>query len=135
MNMEYLCDQLTSVPDEILLLILNKLTNIEVLYSLIGVNIRLDKLSSDAMFTEHLTLMKRSTNDIISSLDSSMLDRFCSEILPRINRQIKWLNLESLSMKCILLAADYPNLYGLSLFNIDYETVVRLCDGKKFHFD
>jgi hypothetical protein len=114
---------------------LNKLTNIEVLYSLIGVNIRLDKLSSDAMFTEHLTLMKRSTNDIISSLDSSMLDRFCSEILPRINRQIKWLNLESLSMKCILLAADYPNLYGLSLFNIDYETVVRLCDGKKFHFD
>ncbi len=135
MNMEHLCDQLTSIPDEILLLILNKLTNIEVLYSLIGVNIRLDKLSSDAMFTEHLTLMKRSTNDIISSLDSSMLDRFCSEILPRINRQIKWLNLESLSMKCILLAADYPNLYGLSLFNIDYETVVRLCDGKKFHFD
>ncbi len=133
--MEHLCDQLTSIPDEILLLILNKLTNIEVLYSLIGVNIRLDKLSSDAMFTEHLTLMKRSTNDIISSLDSSMLDRFCSEILPRINRQIKWLNLESLSMKCILLAADYPNLYGLSLFNIDYETVVRLCDGKKFHFD
>jgi hypothetical protein len=66
MNMEYLCDQLTSVPDEILLLILNKLTNIEVLYSLIGVNVRLDKIASDPIFTEYLTLITRSTNGIFS---------------------------------------------------------------------
>jgi len=132
--MEYLCDQLTSVPDEILLLILNKLTNIEVLYSLIGVNVRLDKIASDPIFTEYLTLIKRSTNGIISSLDNSTLDRFCSEILPRIHRKIKWLNLEPLCMERILLAADYPNLHSLSLFNIHYETVVRLFVGKKFHF-
>ncbi|CAF1572694.1 unnamed protein product, partial [Rotaria sordida] len=28
-------------------------------------------------------------------------------------------NLESLSMERMLLATDYPNLYGLSLYNID----------------
>jgi hypothetical protein len=135
MNMEHSFDKLTSIPDEILLLILNKLTNIEVLYSLINVNRRLDKVASDPIFTEHLTLMNCSTNGVISSLDDSTLDRFCSEILPRIHRQIKWLNLESLSMESILLAADYPNLHGLSLFNIDHETILRLCDGKKFYFD
>jgi len=39
--------KLIDISDERLLLILNKLTNIEVLYSLIGVNIRLDKIEND----------------------------------------------------------------------------------------
>ena len=63
--MEHLCVRLTDIPDEILLLILNKLSNIEVLYSLIGVNIRLDKIANDPIFTDHLTLIKRSSNDVI----------------------------------------------------------------------
>jgi hypothetical protein len=130
MNMNHLCIQLTDIPDEILLLILNKLINIEVLYSLIGVNIRLDKIASDPVFTEHLTLMTRSSNGVIKSLDVSILDRFCSNILPRIHCKIKWLNLEPLCMERILLAADYPNLHGLSLFNIERETTVRLLGGK-----
>lgn len=133
--MRYSCDCLTSLADEILLLILNKLTKIEVLYSLIGVNIRLNKIASDRIFTEHLTLMKRSTNDIISAIDNSIVDRFCYEILPQIHHRIKWLNVEPVCIERILLAADYPNLYRLSLFNIDYEIVMRLFDGKKFHFN
>jgi hypothetical protein len=48
MNMEHVLHvKLTDISDERLLLILNKLTNIEVLYSLIGVNIRLDKIAND----------------------------------------------------------------------------------------
>jgi hypothetical protein len=122
--------KLTDIPDEMLLLILNKLTNIEVLYSLIGVNIRLDKIANDPLFTEHLSFMTRSSNGIINSLDNSMLNRFCSEILPRIHCQIKWLTLEPLCMERILLAADYPNLRVLSLFNIERETIVQLLGSK-----
>jgi len=122
--------KLTDIPDEMLLLILNKLTNIEVLYSLIGVNIRLDKIANDPLFTEHLSFMTRSSNGIINSLDNAMLNRFCSEILPRIHCKIKWLTLEPLCMERILLAADYPNLRVLSLFNIERETIVQLLGSK-----
>ena len=130
MDMQHLCVQLTDIPDEILLLILNKLANIEVLYSLIGVNIRLDKIASDPIFTEHLTLMKRSSNGVIKLLDDSIFDRFYSEILPKIHHKIKWLDVEPLSMERILLAVDYPNLHGLSLFNIERELSLRLFGGK-----
>ncbi len=69
MKMEHLLHvKLTDIPYEMLLLILNKLTNIEVLYSLIGVNIRLDKIANDPLFTENLSFMTRSSNGIINSL-------------------------------------------------------------------
>ncbi len=134
MNLEGLCVRLTDIPDEILLLILNKLTNIEVLYSLIGINIRLDKIVNDPIFTEHLTLIRRSSNNVINSLDDSILERFCSEILPKIHYKIKWFDLEPLCMERILLAAEYPNLHGLSLFNIERNTILRLFGGKRFCF-
>ncbi|CAF3335297.1 unnamed protein product [Rotaria sp. Silwood1] len=71
----------------------------EVLYSLIGVHIRLDKIASDSFFTEHLTFMTRSWNGVINSLGNSILNRFCSEILLRIHCKIKWLTLEPLCME------------------------------------
>jgi hypothetical protein len=127
--MECSCVQLTDLPNEILLLILNKLTKIEVLYSLIGVHLRLDRILKDPIFTEHLSLIKSSSSGDINPLDDAILDRLCSEILPKIRHQIKWFNLEPLSMENILLAADYPNLHSLSLFNIDYQIAVRLFGG------
>jgi hypothetical protein len=135
MNMEHSCVQLMDIPDEILLFILTKLTNIEVLYSLIGVNIQLDKIASDPVFTNHLTLMKRSSNGDIYPLAKSILDRFCLQILPKIQHTIKWLNLESLSMKRILLTGYYPNLSGFGLFIVEPETVAHLFVGKNLHFD
>ncbi|CAM4894187.1 unnamed protein product [Rotaria socialis] len=124
--MEHSCAQLMDMPDEILLFILTKLTNIEVLYSLIGVNIELDKIASDPVFTNHLTLMKCSSNGDIYPLAKSILDRFCLQILPKIQHQINWLNLELLSMKRILLAGYYPNLRGFGLFIVEPETVAHL---------
>ncbi|CAF4896513.1 unnamed protein product, partial [Rotaria socialis] len=124
--MEHSCAQLMDMPDEILLFILTKLTNIEVLYSLIGVNIELDKIASDPVFTNHLTLMKCSSNGDIYPLATSILDRFCLQILPKIQHQINWLNLELLSMKRILLAGYYPNLRGFGLFIVEPETVAHL---------
>ena len=54
-----------------------------------------------------------------NSLDDSIFERFYSEILPKIHHKIKWFDLEPLSMERVLLAVDYPNLHGLSLFNIE----------------
>jgi hypothetical protein len=44
--------------------------------------------------------------------------------------EIKWLDLESSCMKNILRAADYPNLYGLGLYNVRKRTIRRLVMGK-----
>ncbi|CAF2630002.1 unnamed protein product [Rotaria sp. Silwood2] len=133
--MEHSCVQLMDMPVEILLLILTKLTNIEVLYSIIDVNIELDKVASDPVFTNHLTLMKCSSHGDIYPLAKSILDRFCLEILPKIQHKIKWLNLESLSMKRILLAGYYPNLRGFGLFIVEPETAAHLFVGKNLNFD
>ncbi|CAF4739499.1 unnamed protein product, partial [Rotaria sp. Silwood2] len=54
------------------------------------------------------------------------LDRFCLQILPSIRHKIKWVNLESSSMKRILHATNYPNLYGLGLYDIEIETALSL---------
>ena len=130
MDMKHLCIQLTDIPNEILLLILTKLSNIEVLYSLISVNIRLDQIASDSIFTDHLSLLKRSSNGVTKSLDDRIFDRFYSEILPTIHHKIKWLDLEPSSMERVLLTVDYPNLHVLSLFNIERDLAVRWFAGK-----
>src|SRR5690349_20829140 len=112
MNMEYSCVQLNDLPDEILLIIFKKLANIEVLYSLIGVNKRLNKIAHDFVFTNHLALLTSTSDGFVYSLRYLILDRFCLHILPKIHQKIKWLDLESRSMERILLATNYPNLCG-----------------------
>ncbi|CAF0795699.1 unnamed protein product [Rotaria sordida] len=124
--MEHLLVELNTLPDEILMIILKKLLKVEVLYSLIGVNKRLNKIVRDSIFTNRLTLMIYSSDDFIYPLSDPMLDRFCLKILPEIHHQIKWLNLESSSMKRIVRATNYPNLYGFGLFNLNVETTLSL---------
>ncbi len=51
---------------------------------------------------------------------------------PKISDNIKWLSLEVLSTERILHAANYPNLYGLSLYNININTSAYLFYSKKF---
>ncbi len=131
MNLQYSIVQLIDLPDELLLLIFKLLNNVQLLYSLIGINKQLDRILSDSIFTKDLTLF----NDHIYPLDDRVLDRFCSDILPQIHHQINILNLQSLSMERILCATDYPNLYKLGLYNINNEIAERVFTGKTFHFD
>jgi hypothetical protein len=119
--MESSCIQLSDIPDEILLIILKKLSNIEILYSVLGVNKRLNNIIYDSMFTNRLTLLK---NDF-RSLSTPILDRFCSQILPKIREKILWLDLEPFSMERILGATNYPNLFGFGLYNIQKEVLFR----------
>jgi hypothetical protein len=128
--MEHLSIKLNDLPDEILIIILKKLYNVEVLYSLIGVNKRLNTMAHDSIFTSHLTLTYF-LDKFIYPLPDPMLDRFCSQILPSIHHKIKSLKLESTSMERIL-AKNFPNLSRLGLYGIDVEKATSLFTGRLF---
>jgi hypothetical protein len=97
--MEYSCVQLNDLPDEILMIIFKKLANSEVLYSLLGVNKRLNKIAHDSVFTNDLSLLTFTWDGLVYSLPDPILDRFCLHILPKIHQNIKWLHLDSQSME------------------------------------
>ncbi|CAF1195948.1 unnamed protein product [Adineta steineri] len=126
--MEHLSTELNDLPDEILMIIFRKLFNTEVLYSLIDVNKRFNTIVRDPIFTNELTLMRCLSNNRNYPLPDPILDRFCFQILPSIRHKIKWLNLESSSMKRILNVTNYPNLYGLGLYDLEIETARSLID-------
>ena len=129
--MEYSCIQLNDLPDEILLIIFQKLNNCDVLYSFMGFNERLDTILYDRIFTRNLTLIKSIYSSSYQFTDI-ILDRFCLEILPKINTTVQWLSVESSSMERILLATNYPNLHGLGLYDIDVEKAISPCNGELF---
>ncbi|CAF2173617.1 unnamed protein product [Rotaria magnacalcarata] len=130
--MEHLSLKLSDLPDEILVLILKKLHNIEVLYSLIGVNQRLNTIANDSIFASYLPLFVF-LDDFTSPLPDSILNRFCSYILLEVHHKIKWLDLESTSMERILLATNYPYLCGLGLYGFDLEKALSLfTNGSSF---
>jgi hypothetical protein len=132
-NMTLLNVHLLDLPDEILFLILKKLDNIDVLYSLLNVNNqRLDNIAQDKTFSTILNFVSMSSNDNNCSISGPTLDRFCFSILPRIHYNVKCLILESASMERILLAGNYSNLTNIELFNFNKEIFLRYFTGKKF---
>jgi hypothetical protein len=123
---------LLDLPDEILLIILKKLNNMDVLYSLLDIDDRrLDILLREEAFTKSLNFIITTITDDVLSIDDSTLDRFCINILPKIDYNIKSLILESGSMERILRAADYPNLTELKLYNVNDHIVFNHFTGKK----
>ena len=122
--------QLCDLPDEILLLIFKKLGNVALLYSLFNINKRLNKILYDSNFTNDLNLVEFYSNDCIYAPSDLICDRFCLEILPSIHHHIKRLHLEPSSIDCVLRAANYPNLYGLSLYHLKVDKGKHLFTGK-----
>ncbi|CAF1445988.1 unnamed protein product [Rotaria sordida] len=120
--------KLFDLPDELLLSIFKKLENVEILYSLMDINKRLNQIVSDPIFTREITLMKQiAPVKLTSPLPDTVLDRFCREILPKIHDKIQWLKLETLSMERILLAVNnYSNLRQLDIFIMNTETDMEL---------
>ena len=99
---------LLDLPTEILFTILKKLDNINVLYSLIGIGTeRLELLAKDETFTNTLNFVSTDTADICSIADS-ILNRFCRDILSRIELNVKSLILESMSTHVAKIAAILP---------------------------
>lgn len=118
------------LPDEILITIFKELSTIDVL-NLVDINQRLNNILYDHEIISHLTLFRYSSNNHIYPLDNTLIDLFCSKILPKIYHKIKWLNLELLSMQRVL-EGNYPNLCGIGIFNMCSDTALDLFRGNSF---
>jgi len=127
--MHYSAVNILDLCDEILLVILNKLSNINVLYSLIGVNRTLDRLAQDITFTQSIDLVGISSNEHIDSINKSILDRFCVDIIPRIQHNIECLILDPLSIDRVLCIGNYSKLHKLTLVNLQLEVASRIFNG------
>jgi len=122
---------LLDLPDEILLIILKKLNNIDVLYSLLNINNeRLYLLAQERTFSNILNFVSIDNN---SSIDHRRLDWFCINILPKIHYNVEFLISESVLLKCLLLAGDYPNLTKLELFNFKQEIALNHFTSKCYN--
>lgn len=126
--------QLMNLPNELLLMILKHLNSTEVRHSLMGVHVRFDEIISDPIFTHCLTLMRLSLDNVIYPLARRKLDRFCSQILPRIGEQVRWINVDAFSMERVLLAGKYSNLFGLGIYNVTQEAFQHVLLGEEFYF-
>ena len=123
---------IVALCDEMLLTILNKLNNTDVLYSLIGVNKKLDKLVRDITFTRSIDLVTILSNKGDDSRPKSILDRFCFDIIPRIQHNIEFLILDPLSMDRVFRIGNYPKLCRLTLVNLKLVMVCRIFNGMLF---
>jgi hypothetical protein len=113
------------LPNEILVTILKKLDSVDILYSLFGINNeRLDSIIQDKIFSNTLNFASTVRN-------STMLDRFCDYILPRIHYNVKCLIVEPVSMERILLTTHYPNLTDLKLFHFQRDNSLDYSTGKQ----
>ncbi|CAF4518463.1 unnamed protein product, partial [Rotaria sp. Silwood2] len=123
LNMNQNNIHLLDLPNEILFLILKKLDNIDVLYSLHGINNqRLDIIAHEQIFSNVLNFVSISQpTDEISLISGSILNRFCNDILPKIHE--KHLSFASSSVN------DYPSLslYCLPRMTFSSSTLTKLC--------
>jgi hypothetical protein len=126
------------LPDEILFIIFQKLNMVDVLYSLVDVNQRFERLTLDSLYIRDLDMTNimafNSLYDETSSIDTQVLSRICEKILSRIHHQVHKLTVEEYSMQQILLAANYPQLYSLSLINFQEEILYQYLTGIRFDF-
>lgn len=126
-------DPFVHLPDEILLMIMSKLCNVDVLYSLMDVCERLDRLARDLVHTRSIDLTETTSNDEIRPLSDKMLDRFCENLLPRIHQNIECLTVESSSIHRLFQSLDYPKLSKLVFPELDLESVSKYLNGKYYH--
>ncbi len=122
--------EFVDLPNEILIIILKKLDSVDVLYSLYGINKWLNSITEDNAFTNTLKLVLTSSSDNVCSIPDRMLNQFYTSILPKIDHNIETLVLEPSSMENILLAANYPNLSEIKIFNFNKSIVSRYFTGK-----
>ncbi len=120
-----------NLPDEIILIIWNKLNEIDALYSFLNVNIRFDKLIRDKIYTHSIELIKTNCEEKDNgSLSDQILDRFCLDILPQLHYIFENFIFKSLSVERILNAGDYPRLCKLTLINLAQKLPIRAANRR-----
>ncbi|CAF1360538.1 unnamed protein product [Rotaria sordida] len=128
MNMDNSFVNIVDLSNEMLFYIFKKLNNFDVLYSMVGVNEKLDNVACDRTFTQSIDLTSISSNEKDDSKTNAILDRFCLHILPRIHDNIECLTVDACFLKRILYE-DCPFIlnfrYQISelIITIDYEVL------------
>lgn len=115
MNMPASTASILSLSDDVLLYMLRKLDNMDVLYSLVGVNRQLDRVARDVMFARCLDFTCRASAD---AQGRSVLDRFCSDILPGIQHHVQHFTLHHHTLDRVLHVGNYPRLRQLTIHNV-----------------
>ncbi|CAF3380934.1 unnamed protein product [Rotaria socialis] len=111
--------RIVDLPDEILVTILKKLHHFDVLYSLVGVNKKLDNVACDVTFTRSIDLTTISLDKADDSRINAILDRFCIEILPRIQKRMECLTIQACFLQRVYHASDYLNLRSITIVNLE----------------
>ena len=113
---------LLDLPNEVLLIIVEYLPVIDTLYSLVGINQRLDQLLWNPISTNTLNvtcLRPEMWPERVYSLDERALATLCRTVLPRICHQISHLIVDQFSIEAVFRAREYPALHSLSLIDVD----------------
>ncbi|UJR16281.1 hypothetical protein I4U23_003187 [Adineta vaga] len=115
-----------NIPDEILLNIFTKFTNIDVLYSLVGIHEKFDRIAYDSKFTEIIDLTALLPDGSYGSLEDDIINRFYTVLLPRIHNNVKSLTVQASSFLNIISMNSYPNLHMLTLHNLGYNVASHI---------
>jgi len=129
--------KIVDLADEILLMILNKLDQIDVLHSVVHVNRRFQELALDPLYIRdlHLSDMSnlKSLFDSTLPFDRESISRLSEEILPQIHHLVQKLTIEQCLAKHVL-GMNYPQLYSLSLMHFEEEILYQYLTGNIFDF-
>lgn len=127
MDNSFVC--IVDLPNEMLFNIFNKLNNFDVLYSLAGINKKLDNVACDRTFTQSIDLTSISSSEKDGSKTNATLDRFCLHILPRIHNNVECLTVDACFLERILHGNKYFNLHRITLINLDVNMASHILDG------
>jgi hypothetical protein len=130
MNMKHRRIHLLDLPDELLLIILDKLKPNDMLYSLLGVNKRFDRLAGSASRTYLINFTSISSAGEHLCMDHDVFDRFCFYIMPRICHNVTVLILDHWCMERVLLACEYPALQSIIFSNFEPDAILNCLKGK-----
>lgn len=128
---------LLNLPNEILIIILNKLNMADIFYSLVDVNQRFNEIIFDplSICTLNLTSMTiKSFSNRTFSIENYILDQICSKILPRISHYVNELIIEQNSMERVFDNFDFPQLSSLSLIDFEDKVLLKHLTGMIVYF-
>jgi hypothetical protein len=134
MNLSNLIVSILDLLDEVLFTIFKKLNNIDLLYSLLGVNSRLDNVVCDNTFSQAVDLTALLLNEPSDSRNNAVAGRFYAHIVPRTRNNVKSFTVQTSFIQCILRTSNYPNLHKLTLVNLSIDMAAHIFSSMSFDF-
>ncbi|CAF1575497.1 unnamed protein product [Adineta ricciae] len=114
------------LPNEILCVIFHKLDIINVFYSFMSINERLDRLALDPFYIRKLIVTTKSFSDNMCLTKDEIVDKLCGDIIPQIHDQVNKLFVEQHLLQRVLHAGSYPRLNSLSLIDFQPRTLLKI---------